>query len=180
MTNDLKLELYWMDIPVGKENAVDYFHLMEKWQRSERDVRKILHQLSMWDNGDDYVLIRSSKNRGGFYRTQDAADMEDYKEECLNKGRSIFAPVKKINRILNANSEQISLTNNLRVYREISGLLQPQVCDRMKQFDESFDVPMLSKMENGVCLPTWQQCKHLAEIYRCQPSELIRYDVFCE
>ena len=179
--NEMKLEFYWNAIPIGKENAVDYMDLIiAGWATHQRDVRKILHELSAFDNGDDYILIRSSKNGGGFYRTMDKGDIEQYREECLAKGRSTFAPVKKINRVLRADAEQISMINNLRVYREAAGLLQTEVCDRMKQFDESFDVPMLSKMENGVCLPTWMQCKHLAEIYGCQPTDLIRYDVFFE
>lgn len=172
------LEVYWAEIPIGKENAVSYEELEIMWGRSEREVRKILHQLSAFDNGDDYILIRSSKKGGGFYRTDNADDIKDYRKECLNMGRSIFAPVKKINRVLNSNTEQISLTNNLRVYRTAAKLLQSEVCDRMKQFDESFDVPMLSKMENGFCLPTMYQCKRLAEIYGCQPSDLICYDVY--
>lgn len=175
-----KLELYWSEIPVGKANAVSYPQLVLKWDRKERDVRQILHELSAFDNGDDYILIRSSKKGGGFYRTDNPDDIKAYREECLAKGRSNFAPVKKINRVLKSNADQISFTNNLRVMREAAGLKQTDVCDTMKQFDVAFDVPLLSKMENGVCMPTFMQCKKLAEIYDCAPEYLIDYDVFFE
>lgn len=178
MMDEKTFELYWSEIPIGKENAISYEELMIKWGICERDVRQNLHDLSSYDNGDDYILIRSSKKGGGFYRTNNADEMKDYRKEVLKRGRSTFAPVKKINRVLNSNTEQISLINNLRVYREAAGLKQIQVCDMMQQFDESFDVPMLSKMENGVCLPTMYQCKKLAEFYRCQSSDLISYDIF--
>lgn len=171
------LRAYWDDIPVGKENAYTYDDLCYFWNCTERKARAILHELSLYDNGDNYILIRSSKGKG-FYKTDDAAEIAAYKRECLNKGRSVFAPVKKINRVLNANAEQYSLTNNLRVVRESIGLKQSQVCAVMKQYDRAFDKSLLSKMENGVCLPTFYQLAKLAEIYACEPSELLRADLY--
>ena len=173
-----KLELYWNELPIGKENAVGYNELILLWDRCERDVRSILHALSAYDNGDDFILIRSAKKGGGFYKTINADDINDYRNECLAKGRSLFAPVKKINRVLRSNTEQIDMTNNLRVMREAAGMKQTEVCDAMKQFDHAFDASLLSKMENGVCMPTIMQCRKLAEIYGCAPSELICYDVY--
>ena len=175
---DSKLELYWDEIPIGKENAITYSELTLMWGVKEREARLILHHLSSFDNGDDYILIRSSKNGGGFYKTMDSEIIKAYREECLAKGRSNFAPVKKINRVIRNNIEQISMINNLRVMREASGLKQSEVCDAMKRLDEAFDVPLLSKMENGVCMPTIMQCKLLSEIYGCKPAELISYDIF--
>ena len=173
-----RLELYWSEIPVGKENAVSYSELKIMWDKKERDVRFILHELSAFDNGDDYILIRSAKKGGGFYRTDNPDDIKAYRDECLAKGRSTFAPIKKINRVLNNNIDQISMINNLRTVRESVGLKQSEVCDAMKPFDGGFDVPLLSKMENGVCMPTLMQCCRLAEIYGCTTADLINYDVF--
>ena len=176
--NETMLELYWNELPTGKENAVTYPELVLIWDQSERNVRKILHDLSRFDNGDDFILIRSAKKGGGFYKTDNADDIKAYKNECIAKGRSTFAPIKKINRVLNNNAEQISMINNLRSVRESVGLKQSQVCDAMKQIDDGFDVPLLSKMENGVCVPTIMQCRRLAEIYGCATADLISYDVF--
>ena len=175
--NEFKLENYWNDIPKSKAEAVTYSILKMWWNTNEREVRKILHDLSSYDNGDNYVLIRSGKSKG-FYKTDDAETIKAYKTECLNKGRSVFAPIKKINRILKANTEQYSLVNNLRVIREDRRLKQMAVCAYMRVFDEHFDVPMLSKMENGVCLPTPFQLAKLSEIYGVQPDELVRTDFF--
>lgn len=168
---------YWDDIPVGKENAYTYDDLCYFWRCNERKARAILHALSLYDNGDNYILIRSSKGKG-FYKTDDETEITAYKRECLSKGKSIFAPVKKINRVLNANTEQLSLTNNLRVVRESIGLKQCQVCDIMKRHDKAFDKSLLSKMENGVCLPTYYQLSKLAEIYAVQPFELLNADLY--
>lgn len=175
--NEEKYEFYWNDIPTSKANAVTYAELTMWWGDKEREVRKILHELSSYDNGDNYVLIRSGKQKG-FYRTDDKEEIELYKKECLNKGRSIFAPIKKINRILSANVNQVTFTNNLRLVRESLNLNQPTVCAIMKNYDTSFDVPMLSKMENGVCLPTPFQLIKLSEIYQCDPSQLVKTDLF--
>lgn len=168
---------YWGDIPVGKENAYTYDDLCYIWRCEPRKARAILHELSLYDNGDNYILIRSSKCKG-FYKTDDETEIQAYKRECLNKGRSVFAPVKKINRVLNANTEQLSLENNLRVIRESKGLKQSQVCAAMKRYDRAFDKSLLSKMENGVCLPTYYQISKLAEIYGVQPFELLQADLY--
>ena len=175
--DEFKLEAYWNDIPTTKSEAVSYALLKMWWGTNEREVRRILHNLSSYDNGDNYVLIRSGQSKG-FYKTDDTEKIKAYKTECLNKGRSVFAPIKKINRILKANTEQYSLVNNLRVVRESLGMKQPEVCAKMKEIDEHFDVPMLSKMENGVCLPTPFQLTKLSDIYGVQPDELIRTDLY--
>lgn len=171
------VHLYWNDIPVGKENAADYERLCAIWECDKRKARAILHELSLYDNGDNYILIRSGGCKG-FYKTDDESEITAYKRECLNKGRSVFAPVKKINRVLSADAEQLSLTNNLRVIRESKGLKQSQVCAVMKRYDRTFDKSLLSKMENGVCLPTYYQLSKLAEIYAVKPFELIQADLY--
>lgn len=173
MNDDLLLGAYWDDIPINKENAVDYPTLCLRWGMRERQVRSILHELSCYDNGDDFVLIRSGKSKG-FYKTDDKSEIAKYRKECLNKGRSIFAPVKKCNRILNSVPEQTELFNGLRTVRELKGLKQKEVCKYMKRFDKNFDVSLLSKMENSVCLPTYTQLSRLAEFYGVERSELIR------
>ncbi len=171
------LNLFWNDIPVGKENAVTYDKLCALWKCDARTARARLHTLSLYDNGDNFILIRSGGCKG-FYKTDDESEIKAYKRECLNKGRSVFAPVKKINRVLSADAEQLSLTNNLRVIRESKGLKQSDVCDSMKQYDRAFDKSLLSKMENGVCLPNYYQLSKLALIYDCTPFDLITADLY--
>lgn len=99
-------ELYWSQLPIGKENALSYQQLCEMWETSEKTVRNILHELSRYDNGDSYILIRSSSNKG-FYRTDDQEEIMRYRQECLNKGRSLFAPLKKCNRVLSIDDSQL-------------------------------------------------------------------------
>ena len=163
---------YWEDIPVGKKNAVTYPVLCELWQCDERTARARLHDLSTEDNGDNYILIRSGGCKG-FYRTDDEREIEAYKRECLTKGRSVFAPIKKINRVLNANVEQLGYANNLRVVRESKGMTQAQVCAEMKKHNKAFDKSILSKVENGVILPTPYQLILLSKIYGVEPLELL-------
>lgn len=171
------IELYWDDIPIGKENAFTYDDLCYIWGCDPRKARAILHELSLYDNGDNYILIRSS-GRKGFYKTDDEAEIQAYKRECLNRGRNVFASIRKINRVLSADAEQFSFENNLRVMREICGLTQKNVCKYMKQFDRAFDKSLLSKMENGVCLPTQFQMIKLAVLYDCAPADLIGVDLY--
>lgn len=168
-----KLELYWSEIPVGKENAVSYDYLCTAWGISQRAVRSILHKLSIYDNGDDTVLIRSSKDGGGFYRSSDSAEISAYRAECLRRGQNTFAPLKKIDRVLSSSNGQLSIYNNLRAARVATGLKAKEVCKLMRATDPAFDESILSKMENDRCLPTAMQLRNLAEIYGVKPSELI-------
>ncbi len=177
MGNVENLYTYWDDIPVGRENAFTYEDLCYIWACDPRKARAILHELSRYDNGDNYILIRSSGCKG-FYKTDDEAEIQAYKHECLNKGKSVFAPIKKINRVLNANGAQFSTTNNLRVIRESRGFKQSQVCEYMRRYDRAFDKPLLSKMENDVCAPTAYQLSLLAALFDCEPSELLTMDLY--
>lgn len=103
-----QLLYYWNCIPVGKENAITYPELCIMWNCNERQVRYILHELSYNDNGDNMILIRSSHGKG-FYKTDNAEEIEKYKKECINRAKHTFAPLRKINRVLNVNDMQIDL-----------------------------------------------------------------------
>lgn len=172
-----RFEMYWQDIPVGQENAITYDKLRELWGGDERRICRILHELSAYDNGDNYILVRSGAGKG-FYKTDDVDTINYYKRECLNKGRSVFAPVKKINRVLNNNGEQLSFENNLRVIREAKGFTQTAVVDYMRNYDTAIDAPMLSKMENGACLPTPFQLALFADFYDCDAFELVNTNLY--
>lgn len=172
-----RIEEYWQEIPIGKENAISYEELALRWGKNKRKLRLILHELGLYDCGDNYVLVRSSSG-SGFYRTDDHAILQAYKRECLNKGRSVLTPIKKINRVLAANSEQYSIENNLRVVREEKGITQSDVCEHLKSYGIMIDKSLLSKFENGVCLPTPSQLSALAAVYGADPAELLNIDIF--
>lgn len=171
------LEYYWNSLPIGKENAVDYDTLCVMWGRCKRVVRRILHDLSLYDSGDNYILIRSGKYKG-FYRTDDKEIIEAFRKECINKAKSNFAPLKKINRIINEDIDtQLSLYNNMRNARINKGLKQKEVVEELRKYDKGIDEALLSKYENSVCVPTPYQLCLFARIYGCTPSELINTDL---
>ena len=172
-----KLECYWQSIPVGKANAYSYEILCSIWRRDKRTTREILHQLSRYDNGDDLILIRSSRG-AGFYRTNNACEINAYRAECLSKGRSTLAPLKKIDRVMKPDDGQLSIDNNLRAVRTSLGYSAAMVCEKMQVFDPAFGMPMLSKMERGKCLPTQYQLAHLACIYGCTLRDLLNMDLY--
>ena len=174
------LEYYYNSIPCGKENAVSYAELCEMWGTSVRKAREILHELSLFDPMDDMILIRSSSGKG-FYRTDDLSIIEAYKKECTNKAKSNFAPLKKINRVLKSTDNmQMNFYNNLKSTRLAKDMKQVDVVNIMRTFDKNFDVALLSKFENSVCIPTPYQLCLLARIYACKPSELINYETCFE
>lgn len=175
--NNIKLELFWSDIPTDKKDAITYDELTVLWNCRERQVRNILQELSSFDNGDNYILVRSGRNEG-FYKTDDLHEIKEFKQECLNKGRSLFAPIKKINRVISANAEQFTVENNMRLIREEKGMTQAEVCQELNKYDKAIDKAMLSKMENAVCMPTPYQLSIMSRIYGCEPCELIKTDLY--
>jgi hypothetical protein len=174
---DVVYEHYWDTIPVGQENAIDYDKLCHLWRVSAREARKILQALSKFDNGDNYILIRSGMGKG-FYRTDETETIERFKKECLNKGRSIFAPIKKINRVLRTQEDmQFDICNNLRIVRVSKNIKQTAVVKYVRKYDKRFDVSLLSKMENGLIIPHPMHLHYMAEFYGCEPCELICMDL---
>lgn len=167
------LDYYWNSLPIGKENAADYPTLCKKWNMSARKVRQTLHDLSLYDSGDNYILIRSGSGKG-FFRTDDLKIIQAFKKECLSKAKSNFAPLKKINRIINdLDNAQLSFHNNLKATRISKGLKQTEVITHFQKVGECVDVSLLSKFENSVCLPTPYQLCILARVYGCSPQDLI-------
>lgn len=92
-------EEYWNDIPTGKENAITYPELCKIWGMSTRKVRYILHELSFWDNKDNYILIRSSHGKG-FYKTDNISEIKRYKKEVTNRACHTFKSLRKVRRVL--------------------------------------------------------------------------------
>lgn len=173
------LECYWNTLPIGKENAVDYDTLCNLWGMGKRKVRQTLHDLSLYDSGDNFILIRSGSGKG-FYRTDDMKIIQAYRKECISKAKSNFAPLKKINRVINDDDTQLSLYNNMRNARINKGLKQKEVVKELKKYDRGIDGALLSKFENSVCVPTPYQLVLFARIYGCKPSELINTDLLYE
>lgn len=173
------LEYYWNTLPIGKENAVYYDTLCDLWGMNKRKVRQTLHDLSLYDSGDNFILIRSGSGKG-FYRTDDIKTIQAYRKECISKAKSNFAPLKKINRVINDDDTQLSLHNNMRNARINKGLKQKEVVEELRKHDKGIDEALLSKFENSVCIPTPYQLCLFARIYDCNPSELINTDLLYE
>lgn len=166
---------YWNSLPIGRENAVTYPELELSWGMSSRAVRLRLAELSSFDNGDNFILIRSSAGKG-FYLSDDPDEITAYKHECRSRAIKTFAPLKKINRVLaDVLPEEInySFVNNLKLVRRARQMTQERVCEFMRTVDPAFDVSKLSRLENGYAMPTPAQLHAMAQIYGCAPSELV-------
>ena len=138
-------------------------------------MRKILEHLSCFDNGDNYILIRSSRS-SGFYRTDDPDDIAAFKQECYGRAMKVLAPIKKINRVLrgaDCTSINCSLTNNIKMMRLERGMTQSQLCACVQPLGINLDESTLSKFENGYVLPTPAQLSALAFIFSCDAFELL-------
>lgn len=62
----------------------------------------------------------------------------------------------------------------LREAREQKGLTAKKVVEELKAAGLQIDEPMLSKFENGYCIPTKRTLAKMGEIYGCEPFELVQ------
>lgn len=109
----VNLYRYWDDIPTDETGtpAVDYSTLCYLWRVDRRGARAILAELSAFDNGDGYILIRSS-HAAGFYKTQNREKIAAYRREVYARAMNTLKPLKKIKRVLQRN-EQITIDDLL-------------------------------------------------------------------
>lgn len=111
------LEEMYNSIPIGRENAISKEALAELWgYKTERAVREKIAEMRAVDNGDNYVIVSLSNNKG-YYRTDDTEEIMAFKHEVTSRARHTFIPLKKVNRVLmDINNEQLELLplNNLK------------------------------------------------------------------
>lgn len=114
---DFDIARCWHDIPTDETRnfittgGVHYDELIKLWGCDRRRVRSILAELSAYDNGDGFILIRSSHDFG-FYRTRNRAKIQAYRREVYSRAMNTLKPLKKIKRVLNR-SEQITIDDLL-------------------------------------------------------------------
>lgn len=174
------LKEMYESIPVGKENAVSKEQLAIMWgYKTERWVRKAIENMRAEDNGDEYIIVSSSHNKG-FYRTNNIDEILEYKRETTNRACNTFLPLKKVNRIL-AEMDDIQLElvppNRLREAREAAGLKAKDVIPIIQQYDPSFNKVTMSLIENNKALPTARQLAVMSRLYKKSTADLIGMEI---
>lgn len=163
---------HYESIPIGKENAISKYELSKLWGVDQRYVRTIIQRLRQHDNGDDYVII-STAHAAGYYRSNNRNEIAMFKRETTKRGKNTFRPLRKVNRILGVDEQQISFTNNLKIARMEARLKGDEVIRELRKLDKRFDKSLLSKIENGLCMPTPEQLQIMSKLYQKSIEELI-------
>ena len=163
---------YYESIPLGKENAISKFALAQLWNTSVREARRKVMLLRMEDNGDDFVIVSTSKS-AGYYRSDNRDDIRSFKEEMSNRAKHTFRPIRKASRILGVDEQQYSFTNNLKMCRLEARLWGDTVVLELRKLDPRFDKSILSRIENGLCMPTPIQLQVLSRLYHKSIEELV-------
>lgn len=174
------LEEMYNSIPIGKQNAATKEELAELWGYStERSVREIIAKLRAVDNGDNYIIVSVSQNKG-YYRTDDIKEIAAYKQETANRARNTFVPLKKVNRVLmDMDSKQLELVppNKLREAREAAGLLAREVIPIIQKYDPNFNKVTMSLIENNKALPTARQLAVMSRLYKRSTADLVGMEI---
>ena len=174
------LEEMYNSIPIGKRNAVTKERLADMWgYKTERAVRDTIAKLRAIDNGDNYVIVSLSNNKG-FYRTDDVKEITAYKRETTNRAKHTFIPLKKVNRVLmDMDSRQLELVppNRLREAREAAGLKAKEVITIIQEYDSTFNKVTMSMIENNKALPTAAQLAVMSKLYNKSTADLIGMEI---
>ena len=97
------------------------------------------------------------------------------------KARHTFAPLKKVNRVLDAyeTADQLELLENanLKAARIASGLQAKDVVEEIKKKDPAFNKVTMSLSENNRSLPTALQLSVMADLYKTTPAELLGAEI---
>lgn len=163
---------HYESIPIGKEKAISRYQLCKMWQSNERQVRRIIEQMRKQDNGDDYVIVSTAQS-AGYFRTNDRDEIRSFKEEVTRRGKHTFRPLRKVNRILGIHEHQVSSVNQLKMVRLEAKIKAEEVTLELKKIDPRFDGSLLSKIENGLCMPTPQQLQAMSRLYDRPFDDLI-------
>lgn len=163
---------HYESIPIGKSNPILRTQLCVLWNMSDRQVREKIAHLRSNDNGDDFVIV-STSNNAGYYRSDDRKDIDAFKQQTLKRGKKTFLPLKKVNRILGTHENQSSINNVLKMARIEAQLSTDEVVKELCKVDVRFDKSLLSRIENGLCLPTLKQIAVLTTLYNQPINDLI-------
>lgn len=172
------LDEMYKDIPIGKQNAVSRQELMAAWGVSDRMVRSKIAAMRREDNGDNYAIISTCNGRG-YYKTDNIKDILAFKKETTARGKQTFNALRKINRILQTNSNQMELVsvNRLKDARKAAGIQAKEVVEIVRKYDPLFDKSIMSRIENGRCAPTSLQLSIMADLYGKTPAELTGMEI---
>lgn len=146
------------------EISVDVpFH--DSWSRHllTKDIRTI-------NNCDDADVVIISSNKG-----IKIANEDEFDKYIRNQYASVFRKLARVRK----KERKGKLNNQLRMtasgdidtvtvfgdMRKNRGLKAAEVVDYMKQIEPRFDGSLLSKIENGICLPTYQQEMAMMALY---------------
>lgn len=105
-----ELSIFYFLLPIGENNAITRLELSMRWGVPDRQARRIIHELRASDNGDNMVIISSSHSKRGYFKTDDITVIARFRNEIYSRALNTFAPLKKIDRILWYDADQLELT----------------------------------------------------------------------
>lgn len=88
-------------IPFGRENAISRAKLAERIQLSDRSMREAISNARR----DGLIIINDQTPAGGYYQTNDVADMKRQLRQIHNRAMSLLAQEKHLRHRIKAIEE---------------------------------------------------------------------------
>lgn len=97
------------DIPIGRQNAITRADLAGIWGCSDRTARQKIADLRASPGKDGYVILSTSHEPKGYWRSNDPKEIEQFIRETEARAKSTFLSLKDARRVLKAiqHSDQI-------------------------------------------------------------------------
>ena len=90
------------DIPIGRENAIKRRDLARVWKCDEREVRRLVALMRTEPTEDMYVVLSSSSNSAGYWRSNDVHEIRAFVAEMSARARHTFLALRHAKKALGA------------------------------------------------------------------------------
>ena len=102
-------------LPIGKENAINRFDLLEKTGYSNlRSMRQDIHRARR----EGCKLLSRSDSTGGYYMAADRSELIEFRDSMKRRGVSTLGAIKEVNRMLKDTPYQINIMDLLKEAEE--------------------------------------------------------------
>lgn len=174
---DRFLKLYDIVYALGNEygyseNLTDPAQFLNSVAR--RRLTKDIQQINNCDSVD--VIIVSSTSKG-----IKIANQEEFDRYINNEYRAVFRKLQRVRKkdrkgrkdgqLYILDSGAVAEVTPFAEMRKERGIKAVDVVSAMKRIDSRFDSSLLSKIENGLCLPTNEMAMALTALYKDKGSE---------
>ena len=88
------------DFPIGYQNKISIKELAVIKCCTARDIRASIADLRSQESEDGYCIVSTTKGNGGYWRTNDPAEIRRYLRSMESRAKKTFVSMKEARKLL--------------------------------------------------------------------------------